>query len=400
MTRMTRMASMTRMTPMAPMATRCGGVLLTALVVGACTVAGERPAVAAQCAAPAGVYRDPVGWATRLVDPARIWPLTTGAGQVVAVVGTGVDAGNAQLAGGQLLPGPDNQDCDGRGTFAAGIVAARPDPSTTFSGIAPGARVLALRAAESTTEGPAEGEPDAVAGAITRAADSGASVILVVTPTRRSSPALEAAVRHALARNSVVVSSVVGDKPDARSYPAALPGVVAVTGIDQSGTPVPAESGDHVSIAAPGKDLAGTSAGAGGRIGHRWGVADPALSAASVAATVALLRAYRPGLTPSQVVTRLTATAVRPPQGVRDSRLGWGVLNAYAAVAAEGLDGPAPSAGPSERAGTVAPAAGPPSLPPQPRLPGALALLAVVVAALAAPVALLVRRGRARRWRA
>src|SRR6476469_4092469 len=90
---------------------------------------------------PAGVYRDAAGWAQRLTDPARIWPLTNGAGALVAVLGTGVDAGNTQFARGQVVAGSDGDDCDGRGTFAAGIVAARPNPSTTFTGMAPGASV-------------------------------------------------------------------------------------------------------------------------------------------------------------------------------------------------------------------------------------------------------------------
>ncbi|HYQ66643.1 MAG TPA: peptidase S8, partial [Actinophytocola sp.] len=111
-----------------------GARLLVAIGVLMAVTPPAAAAAVRQCAVPAGVYRDAAGWAQRLTDPARIWPLTNGAGALVAVLGTGVDAGNTQFARGQVVAGSDGDDCDGRGTFAAGIVAARPNPSTTFTG--------------------------------------------------------------------------------------------------------------------------------------------------------------------------------------------------------------------------------------------------------------------------
>lgn len=348
-------------------------------------------AAAAQCATPAGVYRDGVGWAQRLTDPARIWPLTNGAGQLVAVLGTGVDAGNAQFAAGQVVTGSDRDDCDGRGTFAAGIVAARPDPTTTFTGMAPGAAVLGIRYTETTTSGGNNGpDPNAVATAITRAVAAGAGVVLVVVPSRRSSPALETAVNDAVTRGTVVISPATGDQPGVRSYPTSLPGVIGVGAHDRDGAPVQTESGDYLAVAAPGDGLVSTAAGAGGKPGHRWGIKDPAFAAAYVAGAVTLMRAYRPELRPPQVLARLTATANRTPGGGHDPWLGWGVVDTPAAVSAE-LPAVSGTATPPK---TVAPAAGP--VPPvqRPRLPGVLALLGLAAAALATVTATVTTRAR------
>lgn len=348
---------------------------------------GPVTAAAAQCATPQGTYTQPVGWAQKLVSPDRIWPLTDGSGQLVAVIATGVDA--ESLAPGQVVAGSDGTDCDGRGTFAAGIVAAKPDPSTTFTGIAPGARILGLRYTESgVTKDP---DPDAMASAIDRAANAGASVILVAVPAVRSNPALVSAVRDALSRDVVVVSPATGgNKSGVRSYPASLPGVIAVGAHGPDRAAVQEESGDHITLAAPGADLVSTSAGSG----HRWGVGDPAFSAAYVAGTVALLRAYRPALEPSQVLDRLVRTANRPASGDRDDKLGWGVLDAYSAVTAEL---PPSSARAAEQV-DVRPVTEPVEPSEGQGLAGLLALLGVGAAGLSLVVLMVVRHGRARGW--
>lgn len=365
-----------------------------ALAVGMLFVAAPfASATAAQCADPAGVYRDSVGWAQRLTDPARVWPLTNGAGQLLAVLGTGVDANNAQFAAGQVVPGSDATDCDGRGTFAAGIVAARPDPATTFTGMAPGVRVLGVRYTETTTSGGFAGaDPNALAAALDRAVTDGASVALVVVPSMVSSPALEQSVRVALARGVVVVSPAMAAEPGQKSYPTSLPGVVGVGAHDRAGTPLQKETGDYVSVAAPGAGLVSTAAGAHGGLGHRWGINDPAFAAAYVAGAVVLVRGYHPELGPAEILTRLTATANRPPGGGHDPRLGWGVLDVPAAVSAE-----LPSVKPGvSRPATVVPAAAPAPPAIRDRLPGVVALLGLTTAILVVITAFVVVRAARR----
>ncbi|MBP2471526.1 hypothetical protein JOF53_000398 [Crossiella equi] len=356
-------------------------------VCALCALLAAPVAQAQQCASPQGTYGGPVSWAQRLVGAERVWPLTDGAGQRVAVVAPGVEA-DGQLAGRVRDAGAD---CDGRGTFAAGLIAAQPDRDTTFTGIAPGAQILAVRMTGS--------DPDALAAAINRAVDGGATVVAVLAPALGSSGALVSAVRNAQANDVVLVASAAGDKPGTKTYPGALPGVLAVGAVDAHGGAVSAEAGDHLSLAGPGTDLVSTSAGGAG---HRWGVSSSLFGAAYVAAAAALVRGYRPELTAEQVRTRLLVTA-SGGSGGHSAAVGWGIVDPYAAVTAElpkNVRAPVVGASTGERPRpTVAIAAGPPGPGEHEKLPGALAVLGVLTAGIAVVATAAVRRGKARGWR-
>ncbi|MBB5894755.1 S8 family serine peptidase [Kutzneria kofuensis] len=358
---------------------------------------------AAGCAKSAQVYQDPPSWAQKLVDPSRIWLLTKGTGQTVAIVGAGVDGSNPQFGRDQVLSSSDLvarpggvADCDGRGTFAAGIIGAQPDDQTTFVGMAPGVKLLPIR----YTAGAGDtnpGDPGRLATAITQAVHAGAGTILIDVPTTVDSPALDDAVGSAIAAGAVIVSPAVGTQQGVTSYPTALPGVLGVGAADKNGVAVQTESGDYIDIAAPGADLVGTSAGG---YGHSWPIKDPAAAAAYVAATVALLRAYQPRATPAQIVNRLTLTASRAAGGGRDPRLGWGIVDAYTAVTSQlPLTAPGPGTSPTAAPPpTLVPAAAP-AQPPMNALVGGLALGGVGLAALAGLVTVTIRRGRERGWK-
>ncbi|WUH88431.1 S8 family serine peptidase [Amycolatopsis sp. NBC_00438] len=370
------------------------------MLTGSPTLAFAAPE--AQCANPSGTYTGGVPWGQRLVDPARLWPLTRGEGQLVAVIGTGVDGQNSQFAPGQLEGGGGTEasDCDGRGTIAAGIVGAQPDPSTTFAGVAPGVHLLPIRYTQANGSSNDGGDPGALAGAIDTAADRHAGVILVAVPAAFDSPALSGAVARARSQGAVVVSAATATQQGARTYPTATSGVLGVGSVNQAGEPVQTEAGDYVGVAAPGAELVSTSAGAGGAIAHRWPVTDPGLAAAYVAGVAALVRAYHPNLTGDQVVTRLTLTAHRPPSGAHDPRLGWGVLDAYAAVSSTlpaEVSPPGSAVAPAPEPAVIPAAA--PARPQSDVAAGTIALAGVAFAAAAGVTVAAVRRARRRGWR-
>jgi hypothetical protein len=262
----------------------------------------------------------------------------------VAVLGTGVDAGNAQFSRGQVGAGvdltgsrqPANTDCDGRGTFAAGIIAARVNPATTFSGIAPDATILPIRYAQTAEQNGAAIDPNQLAKAIQSAVSAGAKVVCVVVPPTVDSPMLHAAVVKARAADAVVVSPVATAQATngERTYPSTDELVLSVAAVAADGSAVSTQTGGYIDVAAPGKALTGLAAGAGRGLGHVWPVDDPAFAAAYVAGVVALLRSYRPSLSAAQVMRRIELTAA----GKQDARLGFGLVNPYAAVTAEGVD--------------------------------------------------------------
>jgi membrane-anchored mycosin MYCP len=383
---------------------RIPAVLAVAGLVALGTPASAVAAPQGQCANPSGAYTGEVPWGQRLVDPARLWPLTRGEGQLVAVLGTGVDGQNTQFAPGQLEggAGTERTDCDGRGTIAAGIVGAQPDPSTTFAGVAPGAHLLPIRYVDGSSSAASGGggDPGALAEAIDRAVDRHAGVVLIAVPAAFDSPALSSAVSRARASGAVVVSAASATQQGARTYPTATPGVLSVGSVNPAGAPVQTEAGDYLGVAAPGAELVSTSAGAGGTVAHRWPVTDPGLAAAYVAGVAALVRAYHPELTGDQVLTRLTLTAHRPASGRHDPRLGWGVLDAYAAVSSTlPADVAPPGAVPSAVPAPVVVPAAAPARPAADVEAGTIALAGVALAAAAGLTVAAVRRARRRNWR-
>ncbi|MGH3968925.1 MAG: S8 family serine peptidase, partial [Mycobacterium sp.] len=78
------------------------------------------------------------------LDLPRVWQLTRGSGQRVAIIDTGVSPHprlpDTAAGGDYVFSGDGRQDCDGHGTAVAGIIAAAPDPHQPkgFSGVAPG----------------------------------------------------------------------------------------------------------------------------------------------------------------------------------------------------------------------------------------------------------------------
>jgi len=357
-------------------------------------------AAANQCAPPATTVVRPVPWAQQRLAPELAWKQTTGRGVTVAVIDSGVDGSVPQLAG-HVLPGIDllrpggraDTDCAGHGTFVAGVIAAQQKDGIGFAGIAPGVRILPIRQFDADVDGNADG----LAAAIVAAVDRGATVINISTSAFVDTPVLRKAVDFALRKDVVVVAAVSNEAQEGnpKTFPAAYPGVIAVGAIGQNGDRGSfSETGEFVDLVAPGEQI--ISLGRGGP-GHLQGDGT-SFAAPFVAGVAALARAYHPKLTAAQIKKRLEATADHPGTKLPDPQFGFGVVNPAAAVA---------SVLPDED-GPVAPAAAPkPVSPPAPvqrvvagrgvaLAVGAAAVLLAVVAGLAAIV---VPRGRQRRWR-
>ena len=106
-------------------------------------------------------WRPAAGWPQGRLGFARATRYSTGKGVLVAVVDTGVSRANRQLAGavvgGRSSVDEDSVvatvDCDGHGTLAAGIIAARPIAGSGLVGIAPDTGILTYRYAAGGEKG-------------------------------------------------------------------------------------------------------------------------------------------------------------------------------------------------------------------------------------------------------
>jgi hypothetical protein len=130
-----------------------------------------------------------------------------------------------------------------------------------FRGAAPGAELFVADVYGPT---PAGGSAEAIARGLAWLAQSRVKVVNIslVGP---SNSLLQAAVRALEARGCTIVAAVGNDGPAAPPlYPAAYPGVVAVTGVDGKKRVLPeAGRGTHVDFAAPGSDMAAAGAKGG-----------------------------------------------------------------------------------------------------------------------------------------
>jgi membrane-anchored mycosin MYCP len=361
-----------------------------------------------QCLAASSRRYRPVPWPQQLLAPQRVWNLTQGAGQLIAVVDSGV-SGTAPGLAGAVLPGRDiltggsgDSDCLGHGTFTAGLIAARPTPGTGLAGVAPQARILpvdVINPAQAESSSPVTSS-SAVAAGIMYAVKAGASVIDVSTAaTPGPSLALSQAIAYAQARNVVVVAPVSTsdgtNQANVVSYPAAYPGVIAVAAVDSSGDPLNAAGRNvRVDLAAPGTGLTSVTPKGGGDISG----SGAALATAFVAATAALVRSYYPRLSAAQVEQRLELTADQPGTALPNPEVGYGIVDPYTAlttVLPQESGGQAPTVPPAPAIHLP-----PPVRPDTWPLTGALIVCGLVVASLLTGgiAAHIIRHGRRNGW--
>jgi membrane-anchored mycosin MYCP len=286
--------------------------------------------------------------------------LATGRGQLIAVIDTGVAPhpllGARLRGGGDYLTGGDGlEDCDGHGTAVAGLIAAAGAPgerSSTPIGIAPQARLLAIRQSSPSYDVPASdggwrpaGDTGTLAEAVVLAVRAGADVIniseAVCLPADRAAGAgapLQAALRYAIDSDVVVVAaagnvgsgSCTGDDPGEVVLPGWYdPDVLTVGAVDSAGAAATFTlPGPWVDVAAPGTDLRSLAVG-GGTTG---GLDGTSFATPWVAGLAALVRERYPELTAAEVADRILATARRTPD-VRGA-LGHGVVDPLAALTA------------------------------------------------------------------
>ena len=366
---------------------------------------------------------DPRPTRNQVADPnelRRLWRLTRGAGQRVAVIDTGVSPDRRLpdvVAGGDYVStGDGTQDCDAHGTLVAAIIAEAPDSTPDgFSGVAPEATLISIRQS-STKFAPAGersrtgvGDVDTMAKAIRTAADLGASVInisSVACAPVASAPddrALGAALAYAVDVKNAVVVAAAGNTGGAAQCPpqradatwqtatvVASPGwyddyVLTVGSVNAEGMPSPFTlAGPWVDVAATGEAVTPLGSQA---------VSGTSYSAPVVSGVAALIRARFPALSARQVMQRIKSTAHHPPAGW-DPLVGNGTVDALAAVSTDSA-APASTTSPTP---PPAPIATPPS--PKPPHPGARGIAvrgaAICIMALAAVVVAGAATGRLR----
>lgn len=316
-------------------------------------------------------------------DAAAAWTSSTGKGQVVAVVDTGITSHTDLQA--QILPGYDlisdpavasdgnGRDPDPRdegdwypngscgrtvgsastwhGTHVSGVVAASANNGTGITGVAPGARILPVRAL-----GTCGGYMSDISDGIMWAAGGQLPGLpLNPTPARvinlslggvsTCSKAMQEAVDFAAERGALVVAAAGNDSISAdRTQPANCNNVLVVGATDRNGSRAPYSNfGPLVDLMAPGGNTLSDSSGGilstinnGSSVPAEEGYTyyqGTSMAAPHAAGAAALMLSADPGLTSRQVESTLLETARELP-GSCAPHCGPQLLNISAAVAA------------------------------------------------------------------
>ena len=309
--------------------------------LGAAVLGAETPAAAGPPAA--------LGWNLDAIHVGQAHRVTRGAGAVVAVLDTGVDVGHPRL-GGALVAGADLVDGDaqahdghGHGTHVAGIIAARAQTGSGVLGVAPAARLIAVRVLDDQ----GRGDVTHVACGIDAAMAAGAHVInLSTSQAPAAAPGsgldeLTQAVERAARAGAVVVAAAGNHNLPSCAQPEVAGRILCVGAVDRRRRRASySNHASRVNVMGPGGSYADGSAivstAPGGGYRRMAGTSQATPHVAGVAALLVSL-----GLRGGDVVDRIERTAIDLGARGPDDVYGHGLVDAGAAV--EGIRSAAPA---------------------------------------------------------
>jgi subtilisin family serine protease len=424
-------------------------IAAAAIGIVAWAAAGSVPALAAPAgrASPADQVRSQEWWLNALHVPTA-WQTTKGTGVTIALLDTGVDPADPDLAGSVISSGQDftnsGEKLGGQfygihGTAMASLIVGHghgPGDSDGVVGVAPEAKLLAVRVVPDAGD-PLLSEsaftsnlPAAIAAGIKFAVENGAQVIdlpldpgqsvsaLTATPAPTAaqgttpspaaaaaaaaaggSSAEQAAIQFALSKGVVLVAPA-GDNDatnDAANFPAAYPGVISVGAFDSSFIKASfSNRQSYVTLTAAGSGMTAAIPGTGYAT-----VSSTSAASAIVTGIAALIKSQYPELNPTEVTEALIRGTAIHHAGSPGS--GAGTADAAKALAAaQAIAAPGPP-----RAGANSSSSQLPSAPAVPTVAnplkvklerdGLISLIILVVLLLPTLVYAAVTRRRVRR---
>ncbi len=268
-------------------------------------------------------------YATEKVRLGEAHRISLGRNVRVAVIDTGLDGTHPELAGVAIESfdaiGEGSPTTEAHGTAVAGIVAARQQ----IRGMAPDARVLAVRAFAAAAGQRPEATTLSIINGIHWAIANGARVINMSFAGPKDA-LLQRAIEAGIAKGVIFVAAAGNGGPTAaQAYPAAYPGVIAVTAIDSNDQLYGmANRGEYIALAAPGVDILAPAPNSSYEMSS-----GTSLAAAHVSGIIALMLERRPTLSAEEARSILKRTARDPGHTAMLNGLGAGIIDAARAVA-------------------------------------------------------------------
>jgi subtilisin family serine protease len=253
-----------------------------------------------------GVYNDPYAslqTVLRDLTVAQAQQWSRGSGVRIAIIDTGIDFEHPDLAG-QVIARRNFVDADDvafrldrHGTAVAGVIAAVADNHIGIVGIAPDARLLALKACWQAPHAAAAAACNSftLAQALGSAIDMQADVVNL-SLAGPDDPLLTRLLRRGMQRGMIFIGATPPAGVQA-GFPTDVDGVLAVAAAEEAGD---AER----QLRAPAREVLTLVPG-----GHWDFASGSSIAAAEVTATVALLLSQRPHMPASEVFRVLARTS-------------------------------------------------------------------------------------------
>ena len=226
------------------------------------------------------------------------------------------------------------------GTFVAGIIGAKTNNNIGIAGIAGGNNSKGVSILPYCV-GIEEPKSDIIDDAIIAAVDNGCHIIQFSLSTPYTRP-IATALEYAKSQNVIVVCCSGNHSMDSLSYPAYHPSVIAVGAIDQNSRKASFSNyGTNLSVVAPGVDIYSTTLSSN-LYGYSEGTS---FAAPQVSAVIALMLSVNSYLSCDEVRNIIESTAQKiegytfdvrddSPNGTWNEKVGYGIVDAYAAVLA------------------------------------------------------------------
>lgn len=247
---------------------------------------------------------------------------------IIALLDSGVFP-HSELAG-RILPGrniplgtTDTSDvCGGHGTHVSGIMAATGNNASGIAGMCWDAKILPV-----VIVNPCSGLESYVADGLTWAVDQGADVVNMSLQYSVGSAYLLTAVQYAYA-HGVPMIAATGNSNAAVAFPARWSETIAVAASNRFDLRYAQSNfGPEVDVTAPGESI--YSLGLADGYGTRSGTS---MATPHVTGTIALMRSVYPSMSAGAIYSALTQSARDLPPAGYDNYLGFGVIDAGAAV--------------------------------------------------------------------
>ncbi len=247
----------------------------------------------------------------------------------IAVVSTGVDLSHPDLKN-KLVTGysafsdsDSAQDINGVGTSQAGLIVASNASAGVF-GVAPSCKVMPIKA---MNQDGLMKDSNLIDG-VTWAIDHGASVVTFTAEGDKPSKALDDMIKYAYTKKVPLIVGSGDNKSGKPSYPAASKGVIAVGSIGSDNRSVTSNTGEWVSVSAPGSNILTTSSTQNSKIPANYALmSGSAISSAYVAGEMALIISKYPTLDMLGLRNHLELTSDDLGQSGPDDQTGFGRTN-------------------------------------------------------------------------